>query len=128
MKLTIVTACPGGHTTSWLAAQRLSLAAERPCAEAALVVAAKDHAHVFHGDDLLARFPTHHFNGVLVAQVVASLDRVIGVIAPVVAPVGEGGVDPSLRGVGVAPDGVDLGDDGYVNTVGPGRKGGTHAS
>lgn len=29
MKLTIVTACPGGRTTSWLAAQRLSLAAER---------------------------------------------------------------------------------------------------
>ncbi len=29
MKLTIATACPGGHTTSWLAAQRLSLAAER---------------------------------------------------------------------------------------------------
>jgi PTS system fructose-specific IIC component len=29
MNITIVTACPGGHTTSWLAAQRLALAAER---------------------------------------------------------------------------------------------------
>ncbi|AWN14975.1 fructose-specific PTS transporter subunit EIIC [Salinisphaera sp. LB1] len=29
MKITIVTACPGGRTTSWLAAQRLARAAER---------------------------------------------------------------------------------------------------
>ncbi|RJS94138.1 fructose-specific PTS transporter subunit EIIC [Salinisphaera sp. Q1T1-3] len=40
MKLTIVTACPGGHTTSWLAGQRLARAAER-----------RGWSSVFHDED-----------------------------------------------------------------------------
>ena len=48
-----------------------------------------------------------HLDGVLVAQVVAALDRVEGVVFPGVVLV-DGGVDAALGGVGVAADGVDL--------------------
>ena len=105
----------------------LPLAAEGACAEAALVVPAEDHPHVLHGDDLAARLAAHDLDGVLVAQVVAALDRVVGVVLPVVAPVGQGGVDPALRGVRVAPDRVDLRDNGNIRAVVCGSQRGSHA-
>ena len=65
----------------------LSLAAERAYAQPALVVAVEDHPHILHGDDFVARLAAHHLDGVLVAQVVAALDGVVGVVLPVVAAV-----------------------------------------
>ena len=106
---------------------RLPLAAEGARAEAALVVPAEYHPHVLHGDDLAARLAAHDLDGVLVAQVVAALDRVVGVVAPVVAPVRQGGVDPALGRVRVAPDRVDLGDYGNVRAVVRSCQRGPHA-
>ena len=92
----------------------LALSAEGAGAEAALLVAAEDDAHVLHGDDLAARLAAHDLDGVLVAQVVAALHRVEGVVLPGVAALGEGRVYAALGRVGVAADGVDLRDDGHV--------------
>ena len=72
---------------------------------------------MLHGNDLAARLAAHDLDGVLVAQVVAALHRVEGVILPRVSALGEGCVDSTLRSVGVAADRVDFGDYCYVGAV-----------
>ena len=105
----------------------LSLAPERADAQPSRVVAVEDHPHVLHGDNLVPRLAAHHLDGVLVAEIVAALDGVVGVVFPAVASVGQGGVDASLGGVGVASHGVHLGYDGHVHTVLAGSEGGPHS-
>ena len=68
---------------------------------------------------LLPGLAAHDLDGVLIAEEVAALDRVVGVLMPVVAPVGQGRVDAALRGVRVASDGIDLGEHGHIG-AGPG--------
>ena len=51
-------------------------------AQATLFVAAEGDAVVLHLDHLGARLAAHHLDGVLVAEVVGSLDGVVGVVAP----------------------------------------------
>ena len=92
----------------------LPLASKGASTEAALFVPAEDDTHVLHGDDLAARLAAHDLDGVLVAEVVAALHRIVGVILPRVPALGEGCVDSTLRRVGVAADRVDLGDYCYV--------------
>ena len=55
-------------------------------------------------------------DGVLVAQVVAALDGVEGVVLPGVVLV-HGGVDTALGGVRVAADGMDLADNRDVGAL-----------
>ena len=72
---------------------------------------------MFHLDDFGAGLAAHYLDGVLVAEVVGSLDGVVGMIAPIVACVFKGGVDSALGGVGMATDGVDLGYDGDIRAI-----------
>ena len=101
------------------------LAAEGAGAEATFVVPVEDDAHVLQVDEFRPRLGAHILDGVLVAQVIAALDGVEGVVFPAVAAVGQGGVDAPLGGVGVAADGVNLADDGHV---GPALMGGQRRS
>ena len=78
---------------------RLALPAECARAEPPLIVAVEYDAHMLHRDDFVARLAAHHLNGVLVAEIVAAFDGVIGVFAPVVAPVGQRRVDAALSRV-----------------------------
>ena len=105
----------------------LPLAPERADAQPSSVVAVEDHPHVLHGDNLVPRLAAHHLDGVLVAEIVATLDGVVGVVFPAVAAVGQGGVDASLSGVGVAPHRVHLRDDRHVHAVLAGSEGGPHS-
>ena len=82
---------------------------------------------MFHIDEGLAGRAAHHLNGVLVAQEIAALDGVVGVIFPIVAPVEEGGVDAALGGVGMAAYRMNLADNGGVGPVGPGGDGRAHS-
>ena len=99
----------------------------RAGAQASVVVAVEGHPHVLHVDQGLARRLAHDLDGVLVPQEVAALHRVVGVVFPLVAPVGEGGVDASLGGAGVAAHRVDLADYRRVGSVGVGGNGGAHS-
>ena len=67
-------------------------------------------AHVLELDDVAGGFTGHYLDGVLVTEVVGTLDGVEGVGLPVVlaALLGHGCVDAALGGVGVAADGVDF--------------------
>ena len=106
---------------------RLALSAEGPRGEPPLVVPAEYHPHVFHGDDLSLRLAGQDFDRVLVGQVVAALYGLEGVVFPRIASVGHGGVDAALRGVGVAPHGIDLGHHRHVHAVLAGRVSGPHS-
>ncbi len=102
------------------------LAAEGARAELAVLVAVEDDAHALQGEHLGAGLGAEHLDGVLVAQVVAALDRVEGVVLPGVVLV-HGGVDTALGGVGVAADRMDLGDDRDVGALRLGGDSGAHA-
>jgi hypothetical protein len=64
----------------------------------AFLVAVEGDAEVLEVEDFLRRLAGHHFDRVLVAEVVGALDRVEGVGLPGVARV-ERGVDAALGGV-----------------------------
>ena len=86
-------------------------AAKRPLVYFAFGGARKRHAVVFQFDDRVGRFLAHVFDGVLVAEPVRALDRVIHMPAPVVlAHVAEGGAHPPLSGDGVAAGREQFGD------------------
>ena len=88
-------------------------------AQFAFVIAVKGNAHVFHVDQGPTGGAAHNFYGVLVAQIIAALDCVIGVVFPVVAPVQEGRVYASLGGVGVAAHRMNFADYCGVGAIGP---------
>ena len=99
-------------------------AAEASGAEPASLVAVEDHAHMLELDDVARGFTGHDLNGVLVTEVVGALDGVEGVGLPVVlsAFFGHGRVDTALGGIGVATDGVNFGNNGYISAVSVGLK------
>ena len=105
---------------------RPPLPAESPGAQLALIVPVKGNAHVFHIDKGFAGGTAHYLDGVLVAEEVAALDSVVGVVLPIVAAVEEGGVDAALGGVGMAAYRMNLADYGGVGAVGPGGDGRAH--
>ena len=76
----------------------------------AVVVAVEGDADVLEVHDLSRGFRAHDFDRVLVTQVVGSLDRVVGVRAPVVVDA-DGRVDASGRGHRVRAHGVNLAHD-----------------
>ena len=99
-------------------------AAEVPGAEPALFVAVEDDAHVLQVDDLLRCLDAHELDGVLVAQVVGALDRVVDVRVDGVVGAAQRRVDAALRGVRVGAHGMHLahhGDVGARSMRGDGR-------
>ncbi len=105
---------------------RSLLPTEAAGAEPAVFVPVEGDAHMLKLDNGRTSFLRHDLDGVLVTEIVAALDGREGVLLPGVAAVREGGVDPPLRGVGVAAHGVDLGDDGNISAVGLGSEGSAH--
>ena len=77
-------------------------AAEGALIDAAILGAREGHAVMLELDDRLRRHLAHIFDGVLVAEPVGALDRVVHVPAPIViAHIAECGGHAALRGDGV---------------------------
>ena len=84
------------------AAEILRLPAERALIDLAVVQARKRQAHVFEFVHRAGRFAAHELDRVLVAQPVATLDRVVHVPFPaVVVDIGERGGNAALRRYGM---------------------------
>jgi hypothetical protein len=64
----------------------------------------------------------------LIAQVIAALDGVEGVVFPGVTPVGKGSVNATLSGVGVASNRMNLAYNCYVSPSLMGGQSGSHSS
>ena len=88
-------------------------AAEGALVDASLLGARERHAVVLQFDDGRGRLLAHQLDGVLVAEPVGTLDRVIHVPAPVIGPhVAQRGADAALRGDRVAARRKQLADAG----------------
>ena len=96
-----------------------ALAAEGAGPQVALVVPVEGDAEVLHVDQCPARGLAHDLYRILIAQEVAALHRVVGVVFPVIAAVGQRGVDAALGRVGVTSHRMYLADDGRVGPVRP---------
>ena len=93
-------------------------AAEGALIDLALRRAREGHAPVLQLVDRRRRVAGEVFDGVLVAQPVGALDRVVHVPAPVVRPhVAERGADAALGGDGVRAGGEELGDAGDLQPL-----------
>ena len=107
---------------------RLVLAAERALVDLAVLGARERHARVLEFDHRRDGVLAHVLDGVLVAQPVRALDRVVEVVAPVVVHhVAERGVDAALRRHGVRAGGEDLGQARHRHVLGGHAEGGTQA-
>ena len=107
----------------------LRLAAERALVDAARLGAGERHAHVLQFENRLGPFAAHVLDGVLVADVVGTLDGVVHVPAPVVVRVlaGDGAGDAALGGYRVRTGGENLADHRGLQ-AGPGQaQGSAHA-
>ena len=78
-----VRGCTGTHCLPTLAIV-FRLAAKRPLIDAARLGSREGHAHVFQLENRLGAFAAHVFDGVLVADIVRTLDRVVHVPTPIV--------------------------------------------
>ena len=95
------------------------VAAEAPLRDLTLGRAAEGQAHVLQLDDGVDRLARQHLGGVLVGQVIATLDGVEHVPFPVVLfEVAEGRADAPLRRAGVRARRVELGDHRHVGLAG----------
>ena len=96
-------------------------AAEGALGDGAVGKPAEGASPVLHLVDDRGRLLAHDLRGVLVGQIIASLDRVEGVLLPGIVPavgvVGQGRVDAALRGDGMGAGRVDLGDQSHVEPV-----------
>ena len=110
-----------------VAGARRAAGAERALGDLAVLGAAEHGAHVLQLVDVAGPLLAHHLDRVLVAQVVRALDGEEGVLVGVVlAGVAERRVDAALGRAGVAPRGVQLGDDADVGAVPRCLDGGAH--
>jgi hypothetical protein len=92
-------------------------AAERPLINPPILGARERHAVMFELDDRGRRLLAHELDGVLIAQPIRALDRVVHVPAPVIgAHVAERRGDPALRRDRVAARGKHLGQAGGRQT------------
>ena len=93
------------------------VAAEGPLIDPAILGARERHAEMLELDHRGDRLAAHVFDGVLVAEPVGALDRVVHVPAPVVlAHIAERGGDAALSRDGVAARREDLGDAGGLQS------------
>ena len=107
---------------------RLAGGAEGALRDAAVLGPREDRAPVLELVDVAWSLVAEGLDGVLVAEVVGALDRVEGVLLGVVlGGVSERCVDAALGRAGVAPSGMDLGDDGDVGARVERLDGGAHA-
>ena len=99
-------------------AEVFRLSAERSLVDAAVLVARERQAHVFEFVDRLRTRGAHELDGVLVADVIRSLDRVVHVPAPVVVGIfaADGAGDAALGGNRVRPRREHLGQHGGVES------------
>ncbi|MND83132.1 hypothetical protein D3C80_749820 [compost metagenome] len=95
-------------------AEVLGLATERTLIDAALLGTGERQAHVFQLEHGFRTDGAHVFDGVLVTDVVGTLDGVVHVPAPIVVRVGrsDGAGDAALGGNGVGTGREDLGHHG----------------
>ena len=93
--------------------------AEAALVDAPLRGAVEGQAHLLQVEHRVDGLLGHHLGGVLVHQVVAALDGVVGVPLPVVLlDVGEGRAHAALRRAGVGARGIELGDDRGAGALG----------
>ena len=98
-------------------------AAEGPLGDRAVVVAAEGAAHVLEGDQVARSLAGHDLDGVLVAEVIGTLDGVEHVRFPGVV-VAQGAVDTALRAASVAAHRVHLAEKRDIGAGIGGRDGG----
>ena len=107
---------------------RLAGGAERALGDPAVLGSREDGAPVLELVDVVGGLVAEDLDRVLVAEVVGALDRVVGVLlGVVVGRVPERGVDPALRGPGVAADRMDLREKRDVGAEIVGLDRGAHA-
>ncbi len=93
----------------------LALPAKRALVDSAIFEPRERHALMLQLDDQARRCTAHVFNGILVGEIVATLDRVVHVPVPVVRQyVAERGVDAALRSNSMRARGKDLGYNSHV--------------
>ncbi len=102
-----------------LAGHVVGVPAKGPLRDLPFGRAVEREAHVLeleHGiDGLIA----HELDGILIAEIIGALDRIIGVpLRLVFLQVAEGGADAALRGAGVGTRGVELADDSGLGVAG----------
>jgi hypothetical protein len=107
---------------------RLAGRSERTLRYPPVLSAREDRAPVLEPIDVGRRLVAEHLDRVLVAEVVGALDGVERVLfRVVVGGVAERRVDAALGGARVAPDRVDLGQEGDVRAEVEGLDGGAHS-
>ena len=112
----------GGRAMRGLLAVVERMATEGPLIDLARLGAREGHAHMLELDHRRNCLAAHVFDGVLVAQPIGALDRVVHVPAPIVlAHIAERGADAALRRDGMAARRKHLGDAGSLES------GGAHA-
>src|SRR4029077_19955921 len=100
------------------------MAAKGALIDMAVLSPRERHAEMFELDDGRHGILAHVFNGVLFAEPVGSLDRVVHVPTPVVlAHIAECGADPALRGNGMAAGRKQLADGGGLEPRRSGAQG-----
>src|SRR5687768_12267428 len=87
---------------------------ERSLGDSSLRGTAEDDTHALQFQNILRSFPAHRFDGVLVAQVKASLGRVIGMSFPGVLFANRG-IDASLGRDGMAADGMNFREESHID-------------
>ena len=93
------------------------LSAESALVDLSLGSSREGHAIVLELDDGLGRHLGHVVDGVLVAQPIGALDRVVHVVLPVVVlHISQSGIDTALGSNGVGTGGEELGNAGGLET------------
>ena len=103
------------------------LSAEPARPELAFLVSVKNDPHMLQGDNILAGFLSENLNGVLVAEIITAFHRFEGMVFPVVSPVGQGGVNAALRGIGMTAHRMHFCHDSHRSPLGMRGDGGPHA-
>jgi len=101
-------------------------AAEGPLSDATVIPPAEDGAHALQLNDVSRRFFAEDLDGILIPQVVAPLHSVEGMLLPGIV-LAQGGIDASLSLGGMAPDGMNLGQDSHIDTLAAGFQGRPHS-
>ncbi len=107
-----------------LLAEIAGVTAKAPLADLAVGCAVEGQAHVLQLDHRVDGVFRQHVRGVLVSQVIATLDGIVGVPERLIfLQIAERRADAALRRAGVAARGVELADHGDLRAAFAGIKG-----